>query len=169
MSATSVFPGYLIPDLNVNMASGLKLNYFWIPFQNIPFLKLSLPFSSRAWNSRGNQLRWNIDEIYGRVRTFWCPALNDGQLTIHCKRSQLTRWSSSQHINLTPENLPEQKKIVKSQELQYANEIFVKIAKLLEALVAHMGIPRLLSKPDKTWSLTVEGTQHVAVGSFSSS
>ena len=61
------------------------------------------------------------------------------------------------------------KKIVKSQELQYANEIFVKIAKLLEALVAHMGIPRLLSKPDKTWSLTVEGTQHVAVGSFSSS
>ena len=52
--------------------------------------------------------------------------------------------------------------------LQYANEIFVKIAKLLEALVEHMGIPRLLSKPDKTWSLTVEGTQHVAVGSFSS-
>ena len=61
------------------------------------------------------------------------------------------------------------KKLVKSQELQYANEIFVKIVKLLEALVEHMGIPRMLSKPDKSWSLTVEGAQHVAVGSFSSS
>ena len=42
------------------------------------------------------------------------------------------------------------KKLVKSQELQYANEIFVKIVKLLEALVEHMGIPRMLSKPDKS-------------------
>ena len=59
------------------------------------------------------------------------------------------------------------KKLLKSQELQYANEIFVKIVELLEALVEHMGIPRMLSKPDKIWSLTVEGAQHLAVGSFS--
>ena len=47
------------------------------------------------------------------------------------------------------------KKLVKSQELQYANEIFVKIVKLLEALAELMGIPRMLSKPDKSWSLSL--------------
>ena len=59
------------------------------------------------------------------------------------------------------------KKLVKSQELQYANEIFVKITKLLKALVEHIGLPIPLSKPDKSWSLTAESTQHVAVGRFS--